>query len=329
MTVNSLLGEPEAEETIEAEEPTVEAEEPTEEAPPFGQPLTRTREQIKASFASGAVTPEEIDAALPEGSKFDQFAYGFGKKTQVLENAYLLLKAGLSEKTIGEIRDEEGRKHEAAYSHLPLRSKEGNWAKGGGFLKEELDPVYATVPALRIGQVAKNASIGSKLVGRAKAGVSEGSLFVADEVIDSVVQEREINPNSLALQFSLGTVLGGAFVGSRAADEVVDVSKAIDRPDSVAITPSMLKKLKQVEDGVVTEKEQEIINQIHKKVDATNKPLVSALNDVPVLGAELGHATRIKQQYADHLEELSLKHKMEVDDPQLKQFVPKAILEGV
>ena len=103
MTVNSLLGEPEAEETIEAEEPTVEAEEPTEEAPPFGQPLTRTREQIKASFASGAVTPEEIDAALPEGSKFDQFAYGFCKKTQVLENAYLLLKAGLSEKTIGEI----------------------------------------------------------------------------------------------------------------------------------------------------------------------------------------------------------------------------------
>ena len=329
MTVNSLLGEPEAEETIEAEEPTVEAEDHTEEAPPFGQPLSRTREQIKASFASGAVTPEEIDAALPEGSKFDQFAYGFGKKTQVLENAYLLLKAGLSEKTIGEIRDEEGRKHEAAYSHLPLRSKEGNWAKGGGFLKEVLDPVYATVPALRIGQVAKNASIGSKLVGRAKAGVSEGSLFVADEVIDSVVQEREINPNSLALQFSLGTVLGGAFVGSRAADEVVDVSKAIDRPDSVAITPSMLKKLKQVEDGVVTEKEQEIINQIHKKVDATNKPLVSALNDVPVLGAELGHATRIKQQYADHLEELSLKHKMEVDDPQLKQFVPKAILEGV
>lgn len=326
MAINSLLEKP------EAEEPTVEAEEPTVEAPSFGQPLTRTREQIKASFASGAVTPEEIDAKLPEGSKFDQFAYGFGKKTQVLENAYLLLKAGLSEKTIGEIRDEEGRKHEAKYSYLPTRSKEGSIAKAGGFTKEIIDPIYFTVPALRIGQVAKNASIGSKLVGRAKAGVSEGSLFVADEVIDSVVQERQINPNSLALQFSLGTVLGGAFVGSRAADEVVDASKAIDRPDSIDIfldTDSINKQLKKVDDGTVTEAEATVIDQVRKKVDATNKPLVSALNDVPVLGAELGHATRVKEQFTKHLEELSTKHQMEIDDPNLKQFIPEEILAGV
>ena len=271
------------------------------------------QEDYIARVLSEASEEDRAAFGKSEPSLFRELQYGFEKSTFMGADAARLLEASTTDRTIQDIEAERLAKIEAKFGDLSQESKDSYTALAGELVGEIIDPTLLALGP--VGLAAKGTKIG-KLGQRAYSTAYGAGLFGSDAAIDLAARGQDITASGVTVGALAGGI-GGALIKPlvKSSDEVATGFKA-------------------VQPSAVTESEDIAVKEVLAEVDNSSPSLLTALEDVPNMGAKIAEATATRTRYREEYVKFKSKtagalSKAELDDLKLSRDKAKLFLTSL
>jgi hypothetical protein len=271
------------------------------------------QEDYIARVLSEASEEDRAAFGKSEPSLFRELQYGFEKSTFMGADAARLLEASTTDRTIQDIEAERLAKIEAKFGDLSQESKDSYTALAGELVGEIIDPTLLALGP--VGLAAKGTKIG-KLGQRAYSTTYGAGLFGSDAAIDLAARGQDITASGITVGALAGGI-GGALIKPlvKSSDEVATGVRA-------------------VQPSAVTESEDIAVKEVLAEVDNSSPSLLTALEDVPNMGAKIAEATATRTRYREEYVKFKSKtagalSKAELDDLKLSRDKAKLFLTSL